>query len=66
MINLILKNKRPSALVVSRDATESYKFTSVEETAYGGYVISEVKSRLDVIEEKNQWAGRQNNGNHWC
>jgi len=47
--NLILKNKRPSALVISRDATESYKFTSVEEVAYGGYVISEVKSRLDVI-----------------
>lgn len=47
--NLILKNKRPSALIVSRDATESYKFTSVEETAYGGYVISEVKNRLDVI-----------------
>lgn len=47
--NLILKNKRPSALVISRDATESYKFTSVEEVSYGGYVISEVKSRLDVI-----------------
>jgi len=47
--NLILKNKRPSALVISRDTTESYKFTSVDEVSYGGYVISEVKSRLDVI-----------------
>ena len=46
---LILKNKRPSALVISKNPTESYKFTSSEETELGGYVISEVKSRLDVI-----------------
>ena len=46
---LILKNKRPSALVVAKNHTESYKYTSIEETALGGYVISEVKSRLDVI-----------------
>ena len=46
---LILKNKKPSALIVSKNPTESYKYTSVEETALGGYVISEVKSRLDVI-----------------
>lgn len=47
--NLILKNKKPSALIVSKNPTESYKFTSVEETALGGYVISEVKNRLDLI-----------------
>ena len=29
--------------------TESYKFTSTEEISLGGYVISEVKTRLDVI-----------------
>lgn len=46
---LILKNNKPSALVVSKNPTESYKYTSIEETALGGYVISEVKSRLDVI-----------------
>ncbi len=46
---LILKNKRPSALVIAKNPTESYKYTSVEETALGGYVISEVKSRLDII-----------------
>lgn len=46
---LILKNKRPSALVISKNPTESYKYTSVEETSLGGYVISEVKNRLDVI-----------------
>ena len=46
---LILKNKKPSALIISKDHTESYKYTSTEEIAFGGYVISEVKSRLDVI-----------------
>lgn len=46
---LILKNKKPSALVLSKYPTESYKYTSVEETSLGGYVISEVKTRLDVI-----------------
>lgn len=46
---LILKNKRPSALVISKKPTESYKYTSTEEIALGGYVISEVKNRLDVI-----------------
>ena len=47
--NLILKNKRPSALIVSKYPTESYKYTSIEETSLGGYVISEVKNRLDLI-----------------
>ena len=46
---LILRNKKPSALIVAKNPTESYKFTSSEETALGGYVISEVKNRLDVI-----------------
>lgn len=46
---LVLKNKKPSAIVISKYPTESFKFTSSDETAYGGYVISEVKSRLDVI-----------------
>ena len=45
----ILKNKKPTALVVAKNPTESYKFTSSEETVLGGYVISEVKNRLDVI-----------------
>ena len=47
--NLILKNKRPAALIVSKNPTESYKYTSIEETSLGGYVISEVKNRLDLI-----------------
>ena len=47
--NLILKNKRPAALIVSKHPTESYKYTSIEEVSLGGYVISEVKNRLDLI-----------------
>ena len=47
--NLILKNKRPAALIVSKNRTESYKYTSIEEVSLGGYVISEVKNRLDLI-----------------
>ncbi|MBQ2872520.1 MAG: transketolase [Bacilli bacterium] len=47
--NLILKNKRPATLIVSKNPTESYKYTSVEEVSLGGYVISEVKNRLDLI-----------------
>ena len=47
--NLILKNKRPAALIISKNPTESYKYTSIEETTLGGYVISEVKNRLDLI-----------------
>ena len=46
---LILKNRRPAALIVAKNPTESYKFTSIEETELGAYVISEVKTRLDVI-----------------
>ena len=47
--NLILKRRKPAALIVSRNETESYKYTSVEEVSLGGYVISEVKNRLDLI-----------------
>ena len=46
---LALKNKKPAAIVIAKNPTESYRFTSIEETALGGYVISEVKNRLDVI-----------------
>ena len=46
---IALKTHNPTAIVVAKNPTESFKFTSSEETALGGYVISEVKSRLDVI-----------------
>ena len=47
--NLILKNKKPAALIISKYPTESYKYTSIDEVSLGGYVISEVKNRLDLI-----------------
>lgn len=47
--NNILNNKLPSALVLPRNISRNYKFTSIDETSYGGYVISEVKNKLDLI-----------------
>lgn len=47
--NNILNNKMPSALVLPRNVSRNYKFTSIDETSYGGYVISEVKDKLDLI-----------------
>lgn len=47
--NNILNNKLPSALVLPRGVSRNYKFTSIDETNYGGYVISEVKNKLDLI-----------------
>ena len=47
--NMILNSAKPSALVLSKNHTQAFKFTSYEEVEYGGYVISEVKSKLDVI-----------------
>ena len=41
--NGILNNKKPSALILPRNVSRNYKFTSIDETNYGGYVISEVK-----------------------
>ena len=46
---LALRSNHPTAIIVAKNPTESFKFTSSEETALGGYVISEVKNRLDVI-----------------
>ena len=46
---IALKNDHPTAIIVAKNPTESFKFTSSEETELGGYVISEVKNRLDVI-----------------
>lgn len=47
--NNILNNRLPSALVLPRGVSRNYKFTSIDETNYGGYVISEVKNKLDLI-----------------
>lgn len=47
--NKILEDRKPSAIIISNHPTETFKYTSVSEVEYGGYVISEVKNRLDLI-----------------
>lgn len=45
----ILKEGKTSALVLPRGHNETMKHTSPEKVNRGGYIISEVKSRLDLI-----------------
>lgn len=45
----ILKEGKPSALILPRGHVETMKHTSPEKVARGGYIISEVKTRLDLI-----------------
>ena len=47
--DLVLKSKKPTAIILSNNKPESFKFTSIDEVKYGGYVISEVKNKLDLI-----------------
>lgn len=47
--NYILKEGKPSALVLPRGHNETMKHTSPDKTSRGGYIISEVKTRLDLI-----------------
>lgn len=47
--NYILKEAKPSALVLPRGHNETMKHTSSDKTSRGGYIISEVKTRLDLI-----------------
>lgn len=47
--DLALKSKKPTAIILSNNKPESFKFTSIDEVKYGGYVISEVKNKLDLI-----------------
>ena len=47
--DLTLKSKKPTAIILSNNKPESFKFTSIDEVKYGGYVISEVKNKLDLI-----------------
>ena len=46
---MVLKSKKPTAIILSNNKPESFKFTSIDEVKYGGYVISEVKNKLDLI-----------------
>ncbi len=45
----ILKEGGPCALVLPRGRTETMKYTSAKKVIRGGYIISEVKTRLDLI-----------------
>ena len=47
--NNILKEGKPSALVLPRGHNDTLKHTSAKKVAKGGYIVSEVKTRLDVI-----------------
>lgn len=47
--NYILKEAKPSALILPRGHNETMKHTSMDKTLRGGYIISEVKTRLDLI-----------------
>ena len=47
--NLILGSNKPSVLILSDKVSDQYKFTSIGEVSEGGYVISEVKNKLDLI-----------------
>lgn len=45
----ILKSGSPSCLILPRGRVETMKHTSSDKVSRGGYIISEVKERLDVI-----------------
>lgn len=45
----ILKEGKPSALVLPRGHNDTLKHTSAKKVERGGYIVSEVKTRLDVI-----------------
>lgn len=45
----ILKEGKPSALVLPRGHNDTLKYTSAKKVSHGGYIVSEVKTRLDVI-----------------
>lgn len=45
----ILKDGKPAALVLPRGHNDTLKYTSAKKVARGGYIVSEVKTRLDVI-----------------
>lgn len=47
--NTILKEKNPTALILPRGHMQTLKHTSSNKVAMGGYIISEVRTRLDLI-----------------
>lgn len=47
--NLILTSGKPSVLVLPKEHTDTLEHTSIKGVKYGGYIVSEVKSKLDLI-----------------
>jgi len=47
--NLILTSGKPSALVLPRNHVDTLEHTSMKGVKYGGYIVSEVKNKLDLI-----------------
>ena len=45
----ILREGNPSALVLPRGHNNTMKYTSASKTSKGAYIVSEVKTRLDLI-----------------
>ena len=45
----ILKEGKPAALVLPRGHNDTLKHSSAKKVARGGYIVSEVKTKLDVI-----------------
>ena len=47
--NLILTSNKPSVLVLPRNHVDTLEHTSIKGVKYGGYIVSEVKTKLDLI-----------------
>ena len=47
--NLILTSGKPSALVLPRNHVDTLEHTSMKGVKYGAYIVSEVKTKLDLI-----------------
>lgn len=45
----ILKEGKPSALILPKGHNNTMKYTSPSKVARGGYIVSEIKNRLDLI-----------------
>ena len=47
--NLILTSGKPSVIVLPRNHVDTLEHTSIKGVKYGGYIVSEVKTKLDLI-----------------
>jgi len=47
--NLVLTSGKPSAIVIPRNHVDTLEHTSIKGVKYGGYIVSEVKTKLDLI-----------------